>query len=301
MSCTRPTRAGLLLAALAPWASAHAQTGDDGRVESEVFRARVSYAEDVPTDRLAVYTLRVVSPAALSDMTGAAAAPVITHSEGSRLTAYTPRREMGFQYSSDGRLSAYVSTRETAAPTASGTPADCCANGTAAVASGATVSKQFEGSQSGSLLAQLRKRGLRLKLDDGWQLTSGAHTRQYESTGLTSRIGYITLGKWWGALNVSYSLQAEKRGNTNFAPSQAVRMAYSFGPTTAVSVAYTTGEEIAFFGERGLLKTEVRGVALRAEHGLRKEWSMTFDAGQYQHGPELPTQRVMKVAVKMTL
>lgn len=312
MFATRPAFAALLFAAMPAAGHARSEPPDDAPTTAHAVAYPVAYplahtldglAASVPphdaTDfRLSVYTL---SRGPAADTPAARLVPAGTAHDPARAGGGWTRRKMGFHYSSDGRLSGYLGTREPGSSPTGGPLPECCAAASGALPGAPPVGKHVEGSPVNTVLGQLRKRGLKLKLDDGWQLTSGAHSRQYDGTPFTSRIGHVTLGKWWGGLNTSYSMQMEKKGSTTFAPSQSLRVAYAFAPASMVTLAYTTGEEIAFFGERGLLKTEVRSVALRAEHGVRKEWALTLDAGYYDHGERLPAHKVVRVTLRRSL
>jgi hypothetical protein len=212
------------------------------------------------------------------------------------------RKEVGISYSSDGRMSAYVAEPEHPADAgpvyAAGS--DCCAaNGTSAPPP-ARYGKAVEAPGVTSLLGQLKAKGLKLSLDDGWKLTAGARSREYTDSTLNSRVGHITLQRWWGDWTTAFSMQFEKRGGWNLAPSQAFQLGYAFAPRSTLGIAYTMGHELAFFSTQGVVKTEVHSIALQGEHAIDKKWSLRLDAGYYNHG-DLPTHRAIRIAFRHDL
>ena len=211
---------------------------------------------------------------------------------------YAARKEVGISYSSDGRMNAYLAQPEhrADAPSADGSESDCCV----AMPPGSRYAKGVESPAVTSLLARLKARGLKLTLDDGWKLNAGARSREYSNSLLNTRIGQITLQRWWGDWNTAFSLQFEKRGGWDLAPSQSFQLGYAFAPRSTAAVSYTAGQEIAFFGPRGMMKTEVHALALQAEHAVEKNWSIRFDAGYYDHG-ELPSHKMARIAFRWSL
>jgi hypothetical protein len=212
------------------------------------------------------------------------------------------RQEVGFSYSSDGRMNAYVAERgrDASHPEPAAAASGCCARDGTLVAPGTYEARGGETRAVTSLLAQLKRRGLKLALDDAWKISAGARSREYSNAFLNTRVGHITVQRLWGSFITAYSFQLEKRGGWNVAPSQSLQLGYAFAPRSTVALAYTTGQELAFFGQRGVLKTEVRSLALQAEHALEKDWSLRLDAGHYDHG-ELPSHRVVRLAFQRRL
>ncbi|MGE5523382.1 MAG: YaiO family outer membrane beta-barrel protein [Rhodospirillaceae bacterium] len=215
---------------------------------------------------------------------------------------YAARKEAGISYSSDGRVNAYLAER--ARPAAAGDPAhmggvDCCMPDPASTPPGSHYAKA-ESPEVASLLGRLKTKGLKLALDDGWKLTAGARSREYSNSVLNSRVGHITLQRWFGEWSTAYSMQFEKRGGWNLAPSQSLQLGYALAPRSTVGVAYTTGQELAFFGPQGMLKTDVRALSLQAEHAVEKNWSLRFDAGYYDHG-ELPSHKTIRIGFRRSL
>lgn len=211
------------------------------------------------------------------------------------------RKEVGVSYSSDGRVDAYVAER--ARPDgalAHDQSAACCAADARALPPGSHYARGAESQAVASLIGRLKTKGLRLALDDGWKLSAGARSREYSNSFLNSRVGHITLQRWWGSFSTAYAFQLEKRGGWNVAPSQSFQLGYAFAPRSTVGFAYTTGQELAFFGAQGMLKTEVRSYALQAEHAVRRNWSLRFDAGYYEHGA-LPSHRAVRIAFQRSL
>jgi hypothetical protein len=211
------------------------------------------------------------------------------------------RKESGISYSSDGRMYAYVAEPDRPVdalpPHARGS--DCCA-GTGAGEPPAHYAKAIEPPGVTSLLGQLKRKGLRLTLDDGWKLSAGARSREYTDSTLNTRVGHVTLQRWWGDWTTAYSMQFEKRGGWNLAPSQALQLGYAFGPRSTLGIAYTAGQELAFFSNQGVMKTEVHSLALQGEHAVDKTWSIRFDAGYYNHG-DLPAYRTVRIAFRWNL
>jgi YaiO family outer membrane protein len=150
-----------------------------------------------------------------------------------------------------------------------------------------------------SLLARLRSKGLDLNLPQSWKIHAGAQTREYTST-LSSRMAHVTLERYWGDLRTAYSLQVEKPGGWKLAPSQNVSIDYTLAPRTAVGLSFTSGREMAFFGSLGALNTEVRSFALHAEHSIKKEWSVNFNAGYFDHGT-MPSHKVIRIGFSRNL
>lgn len=212
------------------------------------------------------------------------------------------RKEVGISYSSDGRVDAYVARRARAdgAVGAQGERAACCSGDSRAVPPGSHYARGGEPQAVASLIGRLKAKGLKLALDDGWKLSAGARSREYSNSFLNSRVAHVTLQRWWGNLSTGYALQLEKRGGWNVAPSLSLQLGYAFAPRSTVGFAYTTGQELAFFGAQGMLKTEVRSYALQAEHAVRKNWSLRFDAGYYDHGA-LPSHRAVRIAFQRSL
>jgi hypothetical protein len=211
------------------------------------------------------------------------------------------RKESGISYSSDGRMYAYVAEPER--PADALPPHDrgsnCCA-GTDGAVPPAHYARAVEPPGVTSLLGQLKRKGLKLALDDGWKLSAGARSREYADSTLNTRVGHVTLQRWWGDWTTAYSMQFEKRGGWNLAPSQALQLGYAFSPRSTLGIAYTTGQELAFFGNQGVMKTEVHSLALQGEHAVDKTWSLRFDAGYYNHG-DLPAYRTVRIAFRWNL
>jgi len=174
----------------------------------------------------------------------------------------------------------------------------CCAADLASSPATYLNTRGLESPSVAALFGQLKTKGL--KLDDGWKLDAGARSREYSSSALNSRVGHVTLQRHWGSLVTAYAFQVEKRGGWNVAPSQSLQLGYLPNPRSSLAVSYTSGREIAFFGAQGMLKTEVRSVALHGEHAASRDWSFSFDAGYYDHG-DLPSQKAVRVAFRRSL
>jgi hypothetical protein len=216
----------------------------------------------------------------------------------SRDSPHAASREMGLAYSSDGRMSGYMAGRH---PYRDASDADaCCAHDLASSPATYLNTPGLESPSVAALLGQLKTKGLKLRLDDGWKLDAGARSREYSNSALNSRVGHVTLQRYWGNLVTTYAFQVEKRGGWNVAPSQSLQLGYMASPHSSLAVSYTTGREIAFFGAQGMLKTEVRSLALHGEHAATKNWSFSFDAGYYDHG-DLSSQKAVRVAFRRNL
>jgi hypothetical protein len=209
---------------------------------------------------------------------------------------YAARKELGISYSSDGRLNAYVAGRDRGM--LGGQAGRDVPPGREVDTPGRATDPDAR--QVASLLGQLKTRGLKLTLDDGWKVSAGARSRQYSHPDLRSRIGHVTLQRWWGDVSTAYSVQIEKRGGWNVAPSQSLQLGYAVAPRSTVALSFTAGQEIAFFAGQGMLKTEVRSLALQAEHAVKKQWSVGFEAGYYDHG-ELPAHKGVRVSFRRAL
>ncbi len=228
---------------------------------------------------------------------GRSAEPLSATYDAPQLT----RKEMAVSYSSEGRINAYVGARESTPPSYGLSDAgDCCAGGLRAMPPATRYERGLESPAVSSALAQLKGKGLKLNLYDGWNLDAGARSREYSSPALNSRIAHITLHRWWGDWRTGYSFQVEKRGGWNVAPSQSLQLGYALAPRSIVGIAYTAGREIAFFGSQGMLKTEVRSLTLQGEHAVRKDWALKFEAGYYDHG-DLPSHRSVRLALRYSL
>lgn len=311
MPLRRPILVAALAAAAYPAAALHGATLDAVAVPAGQDTAQVTPAaglapyriaeasgETRPGTRLAIATtLRpAVAPGTLSWLDRGASEPLAA----SYAAPLAARKEMGFSYSSDGRMNAYLAERARPGSEALTAGSGCCSPATDAASPAEHHAHGGASRAVASLLGQLKTRGLKLKLDDGWKVTAGARSREYASNGLKSRIAHVTLQRWWGDVSTGYSFQVEKRGGWNVAPSQSLHLGYAYGPRSTVGVAYTFGQEHAFFGWRGMLKTEVRSLALQAEHAVEKHWSVRFDAGYYDHG-DLPAHRGIRIAFRRHL
>jgi YaiO family outer membrane protein len=205
------------------------------------------------------------------------------------------RKEYGFGYSSDGAVSSYIANRlpyagAQGAGESSASPID---SSPAAYLN----TKGAESPAVTALIAKLRTKGLKLEFDDAWRLDVGARSREYSNSALNSRVGHIMVQRYWGSLVTAYGFQIEKRGGWNVAPSQSLQVGYAFTRQSSLGVSYATGSEIAFFGARGMLKTEMHSFALRGQHAFASGASFTFDAGYYDHG-DLPAHKAIRFAYR---
>ena len=150
-----------------------------------------------------------------------------------------------------------------------------------------------------SLVARLRTKGLDLDLPDAWKINAGVRSRDYSST-LSSRLAHVTVDRYWGDLRTSYSFQIEKPNAWRLAPSHKFSLDYAMDPRNAVGLSFTSGREMAFFGSLGAVNTEVRGLALHAEHSVRKDWSFSFSAGYFDHGA-MPSHKTIHFGFRCSL
>ncbi|HSQ03017.1 MAG TPA: hypothetical protein VLN59_03205 [Burkholderiales bacterium] len=150
-----------------------------------------------------------------------------------------------------------------------------------------------------SLVARLRAKGLDLDLPDAWKINAGVRTREYTST-LSSRMAHITVDRFWGDLRTSYSFQVERPNGWHLAPSHKLSLDYAVDPQNAVGLSFTSGREMAFFGSLGAVNTEVRALALNAEHNVHKNWSFSFSAGYFDHGA-MPSQKAIRFGFRCPL
>jgi hypothetical protein len=147
-----------------------------------------------------------------------------------------------------------------------------------------------------SVFAILRKKGWDIDFKDGWKLQAGGRTREYSHT-LSTKVGFVTLERFWESFRASYSFQVERSNGLNLAPTQVLVFDYLYTPGDSVGVSYAMGREFADFGAAGILNTEVRSVGIRGQHRFKKDWAFTYQAGHSDHG-SLPSYQTARLGLQ---
>jgi hypothetical protein len=146
------------------------------------------------------------------------------------------------------------------------------------------------------VFAILRKKRWDIEFKDGWKLLAGSRSMEYSRT-LQTRVGFLTVERFWESFRASYSFQLERSTGLNLAPSQALLLDYHYSPRDSIGVSYATGREFADFGTLGILNTEVRSVGVRGQHWFKKDWAFTFLAGHSDHG-SLPAYQAVRLGLQ---
>jgi hypothetical protein len=142
----------------------------------------------------------------------------------------------------------------------------------------------------------LRKKGLNFNIEDGWKLQAGVRHLQYSSAPRT-KVGFVTVERYWESFRTSYSYQLERSGGWRVAPSQVLQFDYLYSPRDSIGVSFANGREVADFGRLGMLNTEMRNVAVRGQHWFKQDWALTFQAGYNDHG-SLPAQKGVRMGLR---
>lgn len=147
-----------------------------------------------------------------------------------------------------------------------------------------------------SVFAILRKKGWDIDFKDGWKLQAGGRSREY-SRSLSTKVGFLTLERFWESFRASYSFQVERSSGLNLAQTQVVLLDYLYSPGDSIGVSYAMGREFADFGAVGILNTEVRSVGIRGQHRFKKDWAFTYQAGHSDHG-SLPSYQTARLGLQ---
>ncbi len=118
--------------------------------------------------------------------------------------------------------------------------ASCCqrSNTLASPQRHASVASALPASPTLSVFAIVRKRGWDFDLKDGWKLQAGGRTREYSET-FQTKVGFLTVERFWESVRASYSFQLERSKGPNLAPSQVLRFDYLYGPRNSIGVSYS--------------------------------------------------------------
>lgn len=138
------------------------------------------------------------------------------------------------------------------------------------------------------LFGIVRKKSWKFNLEDGWKLQAGSRNVQYSSR-LQTKVGFVTVERYWESLRTSYSYQLERSSGTSVAPSHVLQFDYLYSPRDSIGISFANGRELADFGPLGILNTEVRNVTFRGQHWFKQDWALTFQAGYNDHG-SMPAQ-----------
>jgi len=133
------------------------------------------------------------------------------------------------------------------------------------------------------LFGLLRKKDLRLNLDDGWKLQAEVRQLQYSST-LQTKVGILTVERRWESFRTAYSYQLERSSGLGLAPSHVLKIDYLYSPRDLIGVSLANGRELADFGPLGALNTQTRNVSFQGQHWFKEDWALTFQAGYNDHG-----------------
>jgi YaiO family outer membrane protein len=147
----------------------------------------------------------------------------------------------------------------------------------------ASAASALPASPTISVFAIMRKRGWDFDLKDGWKLQAGGRNREYSQT-FQTKLGFLTVERFWESVRASYSLQVERSNGLSVAPSQVLRFDYLYGPRDSIGVSYSAGREFADLGTLGILNTEVRSFGVRGQHWFKKDWAFTYQATHSDHG-----------------
>jgi YaiO family outer membrane protein len=146
------------------------------------------------------------------------------------------------------------------------------------------------------VFAIVRKKGWDIDLKDGWKLQAGGRTREYTQT-LQTRVGYLSVERFWESFRASYSFQMERSKGLSLAPSQVLQFDYLYGPGESIGVAYADGREFADLGTLGVLNTEVHSVSVRGQRRFKNDWAFTYQATYSDHG-NLPGYQVLRLGLQ---
>jgi YaiO family outer membrane protein len=176
--------------------------------------------------------------------------------------------------------------------------ASCCERSDASLPPGqhASASTALPAPPTIYVVAILRKKKWDIDLEDGWKLQAGGRTREYSQT-LQTRVGFLTVERFWESFRASYSFQVERANSLNLAASQVVLFDFLYGPLDSIGVSYAGGREFADFGTLGALNTEVRSVGIRGQHGFQKDWGFTYQAGHSDHG-SMPAYQTVRLGLQ---
>jgi YaiO family outer membrane protein len=138
------------------------------------------------------------------------------------------------------------------------------------------------------LFGIVRKKSWKFNLEDGWKLQAGSRNMQYSSR-LQTKVGFVTVERYWERLRTSYSYQLERSSGVSLAQSHVLQFDYLYSRHDSIGFSVANGRELADFGPLGILNTEVRNVTLRGQHWFKQDWALTFQAGYNDHG-SMPAQ-----------
>jgi YaiO family outer membrane protein len=176
--------------------------------------------------------------------------------------------------------------------------ASCCQRSDTLIPLGqhAGASTALSASPTIYVFAILRKKGWDIEFKDGWKLQAGSRSVEYSRT-LQTRVGFLTVERFWESFRASYSFQLERSSGLSLAPTQALQFDYLYSPRDSIGVSYADGREAADFGTLGILSTEVRSVGVRGKHWFKKDWAFTFQAGHSDHG-SLPAYQAARLGLQ---
>ena len=147
------------------------------------------------------------------------------------------------------------------------------------------------------VFAIVRKKGWDIDLTEGWKLQAGGRSREYSQT-FQTKIGFLTVERFWESFRASYSFQLERSKGLSLAPAQVLMFDFLYGPRDSVGLTYADGREFADLGALGILNTETRTVGVRGQHWFQKAWAFTYQAGHSDHGSSLPAYQQVRLGLQ---
>ena len=119
--------------------------------------------------------------------------------------------------------------------------------------------------------------------DGGWNVQAGLRYREYETASVA--LGATTVERYWGRYRAAYTLYLSHLEDAGSSSSHRVHGDYFYGPlSSSIGISLATGSELESHGPLGVVRTDVRSVALIGRQWLTPAWFVRYDPLLHEQG-----------------
>jgi YaiO family outer membrane protein len=133
------------------------------------------------------------------------------------------------------------------------------------------------------------------ELGRGWVAQVGLRRTAYHHT--SANLSTLSVERYWQKYRAAYTLYVSQQPGTGVSTSHSLQANYYYRERNAIGVTVAAGQELTNLGPRGLLRSEVRGLALTGRHGLNQHWALSYDLNWNRQG-DIYTKRGVRFGVR---
>lgn len=119
-------------------------------------------------------------------------------------------------------------------------------------------------------------------LPSGWEARFRLRQRRYSADEVTSTA--ITAGRYFGDFRVAYTYDRSRLHDEASFATHIAALNYFHSERTRINVTIAEGQEAEAIAPGRVLRTDVRGISVGAQHGLGERWRLSWWLGAHRQG-----------------